>query len=199
MMLVEETRTPDSALPVEEFKAHLRLGTGFADDAVQEPVLASFLRAAMAAIEARTGKILLTREFSWSLSTWRDASGQALPIAPVTEVIEVAVIDADDGETVLPASSYRLERDHQRPRIVAVGGYLPSVPTGGSAEIAFSAGFATDFGDLPADLAQAVFLLAAHYYENRSDTGLSDTSIPYGVSVLVERYRTVRLLAGGRS
>ena len=29
MMLIEETAVPDAALPVAQFKAHLRLGTGF--------------------------------------------------------------------------------------------------------------------------------------------------------------------------
>ncbi|MEM9349726.1 MAG: hypothetical protein AAGA47_05655 [Pseudomonadota bacterium] len=198
MMLIEETSVPDSALPVEAFKAHLRLGTGFSDAAVQDAVLTSFLRAAMAAIEARTGKILLTREFSWSLTAWRDEDGQALPIAPVTDIVELAVTDAAGAETVIDPASYRLERDHQRPRLVPASGCLPSIPAGGEAEISFNAGFASAFGDLPADLAQAVFLLAGHYYENRSDTVMSGGAMPYGVTVLIERYKTIRLVAGGR-
>jgi len=199
MMLVEETSVPSEALPVEEFKAHLRLGTGFADDNLQDPVLDSFLRAAMAAIEARTGKILIAREFSWSLTSWRDASGQAFPIAPVAEIVEVALIDDADVETVLAASTYRLERDHHRPKLVPYGTTLPNIPKRGSVEIVFVAGFAPIFGELPADLAQAVFLLAAHYYEHRSETGLNDGGLPYGVAVLIERYKTLRLLAGGRA
>lgn len=199
MMLIEETSVPDAALPVEAFKAHLRLGTGFSDGAVQDAVLSSFLRAAMAAIEARTGKVLMSRDYSWTLSAWRDASGQALPIAPVTDITSVALISAL-GETNFAAlSTYRLERDHHRPLLVPIGGSLPCIPVGGEAEIMFRAGFATEFGDLPADLAQAVFLLAAHYYENRSDTELSGAAMPYGVSVLIERYKTVRLVAGGRA
>ncbi|MEM7295556.1 MAG: hypothetical protein AAF330_02850 [Pseudomonadota bacterium] len=71
MMLVEEIQLPSEALPVTTFKAHLRLGTGFADETLQDSVLESFLRAAVAAIEARTGKILLTRTFSWTLGAWR--------------------------------------------------------------------------------------------------------------------------------
>ena len=31
MMLIEQTSVPLSALPVAEFKDHLRLGTGFSD------------------------------------------------------------------------------------------------------------------------------------------------------------------------
>ena len=49
MMLIEQTPVPDTALPVDDFKAHLRLGSGFGQDDVQNAVLHSFLRAAMAA------------------------------------------------------------------------------------------------------------------------------------------------------
>ncbi len=65
MMLVEETTVPQAAIPVAQFKEHLRLGTGFSDDGLQDVVLEGFLRAAMAAIEGRIGKILIEREFSW--------------------------------------------------------------------------------------------------------------------------------------
>ena len=46
-MLIEETNVPDAALPVAAFKAHLRMGTGFAEDTLQDAVLGSFLRSAM--------------------------------------------------------------------------------------------------------------------------------------------------------
>ena len=81
MMLVEQTTVPSGALPVADFKDHLRLGTGFADDGVQDNVLESYLRASMAAIEARTGKVLITRTFSWTLTGWRELCRQALPVA----------------------------------------------------------------------------------------------------------------------
>ncbi|MEY2961928.1 MAG: hypothetical protein RLZ60_1758, partial [Pseudomonadota bacterium] len=74
MMLVEQTTVPLAALPVAEFKGHLRLGSGFADDGLQDGVLVAALRAAIAAIEARTGKILIQRDFSWTVYRWRSAS-----------------------------------------------------------------------------------------------------------------------------
>ena len=83
MILIEDTTIPDAALPVVEFKAHLRLGTGFGDEALADSVLKGFLRAAIAAIEARTTKVLITRDFTWTLSFWRDRSAQGLPVAPV--------------------------------------------------------------------------------------------------------------------
>ena len=59
MVLVELTTVPTGALPVTEFATHLHLGTGFADDGSQDAVLEAYLRAAMAAIEARIGKALI--------------------------------------------------------------------------------------------------------------------------------------------
>jgi len=75
---------------------------------------------------------------------------------------------------------------------------LPMVPTGGEVRIGFSAGMAIDWGGLPADLGQAVLLLAAHYYEYRDETKLSDGCMPFGVTSLIQRYRVVRLGLGAR-
>ncbi|HHI71295.1 MAG TPA: phage gp6-like head-tail connector protein, partial [Rhodobacteraceae bacterium] len=55
------------------------------------------------------------------------------------------------------------------------------------------------WGDLPADVAHAVMLLAAHYYEHRDVGGAADKVMPYGVTSLIERYRTVRILGGATS
>ena len=175
MMLVEETNVPLAALPVEEFKAHLRLGSGFAGAGVKDAVLASFLRAAIAAIEARTGKALILRPFTYTVERWRGTA---------------EVVDPGD---------YRLRPDAQAPQLRATGSCLPVIPAGGSAAVAFSAGYAPDWAGLPADLGQAVMLLAAHYYEYRDETALGQGCMPFGVTTLIERYRMMRagFVAGG--
>jgi len=196
MMLIEETPVPDVALPVDQFKAHLRLGSGFAEDDVQDDMLRGFLRASIAAIEARIGKVLITRTFSWSVNSWRDRAGEVLPVAPVREISELMLTDATGGETTVASGDYRLEKDSQRPRLRPAGSLLPVMATGGSAKISFEAGMAGDWGGLPADLGQAVLLLAAHYYEYRDETKLSDGCMPFGVTSLIQRYRIVRFGAG---
>jgi len=196
MMLIEETNVPDAALPVDALKAHLRMGSGFGLDDVQEPVLRSFLRAAIAAIEARTGKVLLQRDFAWSVTYWRDASTQVLPVAPVQDVTRVALVARDGTAVDVDADAYWLERDAHRPRLRATRGALPAVPPQGAVLVEFTAGFAPDWDNLRADLQQAVLLLAAHYYEYRDDTSLSEGCMPFGVSSLIERYKTLRLGAG---
>ena len=65
MYVMDETELPLSALPIAEFRAHLRLGTGFAEDSLQDSVLEGFLRAALAAVEGRCGKVLIARVITW--------------------------------------------------------------------------------------------------------------------------------------
>lgn len=196
MMLVEQTTVPVLALPIAEFKDHLRMGTGFADDAVQDGVLESYLRSAMAAIEARTGKILIERSFMWSVTAWRALGEQAFPVAPVSAIAEVRVLDRLAAVTVIDPSRYILQKDDHRPKLLAAGGNLPSIPIGGSTEVIFTAGFGAAWGDLPADVTHAVMLLAAHYYEHRDIGGTGGDVMPYGVTSLIERYRTVRIMGG---
>lgn len=197
MMLIEETTVPTSALPVALFKDHLRLGSGFSDDGVQDGLLESFLRSALAAIEARTGKALIERTFSWSVTRWRDGRDQGLPIAPISAIVSVVVLDRADVETVVNPESYQLRPDMQRPALVALTGALPSIPSGGSVRVSMLAGFGPDWSDVPADIAQAVLLLASHYYEYRHEVQYDGGCMPFGVSALIERYRTLRLLGGG--
>jgi uncharacterized phiE125 gp8 family phage protein len=195
-MLVEETGVPDAAVPVARLREHLRLGTGFGEDGLQDPVLAGFLRAAMAAIEGRIGKILIARDFLFTRGRWSLIDRQPLPVAPVQTVTEVAVADGAGVSVVLPAEGWRLVRDSQQPEVVAVGMSFPAVPDRGEVRIRFRAGFGDDFAAVPADLQQAVLLLAAHYHEFRHDTGLGEGCMPFGVTALLERFRVMRLGGG---
>ncbi|AXC50149.1 hypothetical protein DRW48_10965 [Paracoccus suum] len=197
MMLVEETAPPAAALPVEAFRAYLRLGSGFdvAVDAAEDAALAGFLRAAIAAVEARTGKVLLTRRFRMRIEDWRDPEAQPLPLAPVLAIDSVVIDDGRGSETSLAASEVQLLPDSQRPLLVPAGSVLPVVPERGFVTILFTAGFGTSWTTIPADLAQAVMMLAAHYYEDRGGMSVS-ASLPFGVAALIERWRAVRTLAG---
>jgi uncharacterized phiE125 gp8 family phage protein len=193
MYLIEESQIPEAALPVARLRDHLRLGSGFVEDGLQDGLLGGFLRAAIAAVEARTGKALLARDFLCNLYRWRDVTGQVLPIAPVREVSQVTLVDAFGAGTVVDPAHYVLVADGEAPKLCPMGACLPSIPEHGSVEVRFRAGMAEAFGDLPADLAQAVMLLAAHYYEYRDETALGQGCMPFGVTSLIARYRPVRL------
>ncbi len=197
MMLIEQTEVAAEALPVAEFTDHLQLGSGFADDGLQDPVLATCLRAAIAAVEAETGKALLTRQFKYVVSTWRDYARQSLPVAPVNVVLSLSVTDIMDVSDVVAPTQYRLIPDYYRPHIVAKGWSLPVIPQGGTAEITFEAGFGATWDKVPADIGQAVLMMAAHFYDHRSALVERGKALPFGVSALLRRHRPVRLLGGG--
>jgi uncharacterized phiE125 gp8 family phage protein len=197
MMLVEETKIATADLPVATFKAHLRLGSGFSDDMLQDPVLEGCLRSALAAIESRTGKALMQRRFSVTANAWTPGAEQSLPIAPVTGLHALTTTDTAGSVTPHNISNFSLLRDAHTPKAVSLSGSWPAIAPQGSAKLTFIAGYGTAFQDLPADLAQAVLMLASHYYEARNIAGLSASAMPFGISVLIEPYKALRITAGG--
>lgn len=199
MLLTELSTPPMVDLPIPSLTEHLRLGTAFTVDGMQEAMIESHLRAAMAAIEARIGKVLLTRSYRLTLPDWRDLSQQTLPLAPVVAVTKVSVFDVQGVELVLDAARYRVQGDMHRPKLIAVGMLFPVVPHDGRIEILFEAGYGADWTTVPADLAQAVIMLAAQFYETRHDVGTQGQGIglPMAVQSLIERYRNIRVLGGG--
>lgn len=197
MMLKEVARVADAVLPVQALKDHLRLGTGYSSDGMQDGLIAGYLHAALAAIEGRTGKALLTRSFVYHIDKWRsNGAAQTLPIAPVVSVGSVVILDGNGGTLTVSPQKWRFVPDMSRPRIEGLGG-LPTIPEGGSVEINFQAGFGPSWSEVPADLAQAVLLLAAEYYEQRHSGGENGNTLPLPVRALIERWRTVRVLGGG--
>lgn len=200
MMLVEETPVPVAALPVAQFREHLRMGTGFADDALQDGLLETHLRAALAAIEARTGKILIARSFSWTVSAWHRSDCQRMPVAPVELVTTVTLIDYAGTENVVVGTAWQLTADAIQPALVGLSGALPTIPRHGRARIDFIAGYGPSWGDVPADVAQAVLMLATHFYEFRHSAERQGVDLPTTVTSLIAPYRTLRtFMGGGRS
>jgi uncharacterized phiE125 gp8 family phage protein len=166
------------------------------DDGGQDGLILRYLRAAILAVEARIGKALIRRNFRLRRTVWRDPRGEVFPVAPVQAVASLRLIARDGTVETVDPGAYALEPDQHRPKLVPTGWLLPSIPTGGAAEILFDAGFGEDWSDVPADLAQAVMLLTAQYHESRH--GVSPgAAMPFGVMGLIERWRVVRTSAAG--
>lgn len=189
MMMVEMSSVASALLPVTELTDHLRLSSGFADDGSQDGQLESSLRASLATIEARIGKALFQRGFTWQLGGWNSSQNQVLPVAPVQSITSVKLISRGGVETVLPPESYGLRKDMHRPALEAVGCF-PNPSHGGSIEIELVAGYGLDWHGIPADLRQSVLIQAGELYEAQ---GTTDAGIAIGVAVLIEPYRPVRL------
>lgn len=195
MMMVELTAVPGTALPVAALAEQLRLARGFSDDGNQDQSLERCLRAALAAIEARIGKVVFARRFVLTLFGWQSAGAHVLPLAPIGQIDAVRLISRAGSETVVEPTLYRLRPDRHCPVLLAEGVRLPPPPPGGSIEVEFTAGFASDWPGIPADLQQAVLMLAAQFW---GQEGTPDQGIPFAVSVLLEPHRAVRLRGAGQ-
>lgn len=198
MMLIEETKVPDTSYPVTAFRDHLQIGRGFADDAAQDALLLPILKAAVAKVEGETAKVLISRRYKYVVAAWRDLARQSLPVAPVNSIVSLSVTDMNGGEELAPENGYRLVPDRHRPDIMWLGWTLPTIPVGGTAEIVFDAGFGEAWSEVPPDLAHAVMLLAAHYHENRGAMGDRSRTLPHGVASLIHPWKRFRLFGGGR-
>lgn len=192
MILTELSSIQSGDLPFYEFKNHLRLGTGFSDDTLQDPLLEAYLRAAISAIESKIGQALLSRSFKWQVMAWQSDERQGLPMRPISQILSVEISDDAGASEALSPDSYRLIHDLYGGAIAPIANSFPTLKQNSSIEIDFIAGFGPNWADIPADLAQAVLLLSAHFYENRS-ASQSQAMMPMAVLSLIEAYRPIRL------
>jgi uncharacterized phiE125 gp8 family phage protein len=189
-MLQELTTVPSAAWPLADLAEHLRLSRGFDDDGTLDGELENCLRAAASAIEARTAKALFRRRFSVTLTAWTTDDSQVLPVAPVVSVESVTIVSRTGEPRLLSAGTYALLADAHRPTIVGASGYLPTIGSGGHAVIELTAGYGDTWAGLPADLRQAVIVMAAAIFGQDIDP---DKGLPRAVLALIEPYRTLRL------
>lgn len=198
MILTETSSISSGVLPFYSLKNHLRMGTGFVEDDLQDPLLEAYLRAAIATIENKLGIAILQREFVLNLTAWRAGTRQHLPMRPVQSITSVTLFDHAGAATLIADDVYQLHKDDQSPAIETRGVCLPSIPAEGSADIVFTAGYGAIWDEVPADLGQAVLLLAAFFYENRMGAPTPSGVLPMAVLALIEAYRPVRVSGGTR-
>jgi uncharacterized phiE125 gp8 family phage protein len=183
-------------LPVAAFRTHLRLGTGFANEASLDSELAvniwgrpsrgsrrapaRFCCGESFRLVLRTGGASMRSTCRWrpvasvEAITLRNRRTAPTPIAP----------NVTDWSAIVTArKSWRLRRD------------APAIPVRRTSEIDFTAGFGISWDAVPDDLAQAVLLLAAQLLRG-SRTGASRPCPPLS-EALIARWIPVRLTAGG--
>jgi uncharacterized phiE125 gp8 family phage protein len=188
--------TPPAQPPVRinDFADHLRLGSGFADDAVQTELLTRLLQSAATVIEGRTGLALISRSMMLVTDGWTDPDRHRLPHAPVSFVASVTKIDVNfvrsgwlwhDWELTSTQTEAWLTGQRNSP--------LPSIVETDRVEVVYTAGFGPEPDSVPMDLQHAVTLLAATYYENRTLPDSKSAPIGYDVLNLLQPYRRMRL------
>ena len=182
MAMREAAPVEASELPLEELTAHLRLGTGFADDGLEAPAVERACRAALAAVESRTGRALIARPFVWRL--W-SSPRRGVAVAPLSPILSVGTVEVVRGGERTAATGWQAAEDALHD--------MPVVPLGGAIEVSLTAGIGV-WSDLPGDLAEAVLLIAAALYEAR---GGAAPEVPETADRLLAPWRRLRIGGAG--
>lgn len=188
MTLAELSPVASAALPLSDLRDHLRLPQGFPDDGSFDGRLEQSLRAGLAAAEARIGKALFTRSFQWGFDGWSGRDCMAMPIAPFVSLGAVALRRADGALDMLDVDNFTVIKDRHRPAICPQAGLFPTLSLGTTVEVTFDAGFGASWVDIPADLREAVLIMAVDYYDAPEGAGVAPAA-----QMLLDRHKGLSL------
>ena len=176
-MLAEQIVAPGVSLA--EAQAYVRVETG-----EEEALLAGLVRTASAMCEQFTGRALIARQFTETLSV--GSQWQRLSPTPVRTIELVEALAEDGSATVLAAGSYAIDIDSSG------DGWIRMMAGLGAAKLRVTgeAGMADDGNGLPEPIRQGIVRLAAHLF-NARDGGGGDP--PAAVTALWRPYRRIRL------
>lgn len=183
---------PPEPLSVDEVKLNLRVTS---DD--EDSLIFGLIVAAREHVENETDLVLTPRLVTETV----DQLGRSIALRswPIMEYGPIRAPVNDDMVTV-PVQYWRGTSAQRPARIIPVStgwgpGYYPAASCGSASlpvEIDVFAGYATP-EDIPAAVRQAIHLLVAHWYTNRSAAEVgaraAAVEIPMGVDALLDRYR----------
>ncbi len=180
--------TPPAVEPLTlaEAKSWLRLETTDEDATV-----AALIPAARQAVEAASGRRLISQGWRITLDAWPETTVVRLPLAPLAAVTVVRVLAADGTATVLATSAYGADLAGSPPRLLLLAPPPPPGRIAAGIEIDVTAGYGPLATDVPAPLRQAVRLLIGHWFEARGDR--ANRPIPADMQALVAPFRPGRL------
>lgn len=165
---------------------HLRATTGSEDQLV-----GSLVRSARVTAEHITGRSIMSKTLELRLDAWPDADYIDLPrAAPLQSVTHIKYTDADEVETTVATSVYRVDTYAEPGRVwLKSDQSWPDVvlARGSAIEIEYVAGYANR-GAVPDDMISAMLLIAGDLYENRETTvvrpGVVAVALPAAMTIL---------------
>ncbi|MEM1344696.1 MAG: hypothetical protein AAGI34_08980 [Pseudomonadota bacterium] len=194
MRLTETTPATELSVALAQLRLHLRLPEGFGADTAEDTLLSQYIAAATQRVERLTGLALVSRPFRYNVERYDACEGIVLPIGPVETIDAFGLHGASGVLLIMDGADLSLSQGETGQRVTLAGGRaLPTIPEGAFARVAFTAGFGTA-ADVPADLVQAVLLLAAAFYEGRAPA--DETALPAEVAGLLASRRPARLTVG---
>jgi len=176
-------------ISVAEAKLFLRI-----DNDAENDVIAALITTARLHVERLTRRIVLEQTWRLYLDDLPKNHLVELGIGPVRDVLQVVCYNDDGEPRVIPAKDYVVDVSAVPARIkFRRSGYSSETRILNGYEIDFIAGFGATTLHVPADIRQAIMMLVAHWFENRSAVAMDVNlvSTPKGVNELIKPYRVV--------
>lgn len=163
-------------------------------DSSDDALLQSLISSARLAVEAATGRLLISQQWRLTLDLWPDVGALDSPLTPVRSIARIRVMDAAGAYKDVSAALFTLDAGDDWARIYW-GAPLPSpgVQKGGI-QIDLVAGYGDAPDATPAPLRLAMRLLIAFWHANRGDADVSTGQLPMQVTALLAPYRVRRLV-----
>lgn len=178
-MTYEDLAAPiATAVSLEAAKTFLRI-----DDEAEDALIIDLIDSATRRVEAHISASLVTRlqRCTTALPKGREVFLNRYPVTAITAV-------SADGEAV--SFSANLKSRPAAIRLTSGQPWRTDYPGRKSVTVEFIAGYGETSDDIPTPLRQAVLLLVAQAYENRSGDG---ARLPLMADALLSPYRGVRL------
>ena len=152
-----------AGLPVdlEAARAWLRL-----DTTDEDALLGRLLAAATRRVEFECALAMIDQRWRYLRDCWPREAVLKLPIHPVRAVESVKVL-TDAGLIDVDPALWRASLDARPARLRAMPGFPRPAAGIDVVQVELRAGFGAAPADVPADLRQAVLMLAAHWFEAR--------------------------------
>jgi uncharacterized phiE125 gp8 family phage protein len=181
---------PPAIEPVSlaEAKAHLRISHSDEDQ-----LIARLISSARRVVEARTGLLLISQQWTCFRDAWPEDGMISVPLAPLISVNDLLVYGEDDVAATIDTAHYYADLASRPPRLLLRGSRLWAPPgrVGNGIAINVTAGFGAASTSVPEPLRQAMLVLTAHWYEHRGPGELPP--VPLTASALLSPYRELRV------
>lgn len=147
-------------LTTADAKAQVRV-----DHSDDDTLIASYVAAARAHVEARTGTRLYTQTVSFKTASWDDFA--SLPICPIQSISSVAYTDTAGDVITLPTTVYETRLELLEPSIVLKFGQTwPTIREGSLITVTAVVGYGVA-NTQPVEVMQAIRLLVGDWYSQR--------------------------------
>lgn len=180
----------DEPLHLEEVKEHLRVPLDDQDTNIARV----YIPAARRRIESRTNRQLITATIALSLDCFPSGTNPILvPKAPLQVINSITYIDSAGDSQTLDPNKYTVDTSDEPGRIFPVFGTVWPVAQSRNLGVMVTVNFDAGYGgplDVPAELREAMFLMAGHYYYHREEVvmGGKPGVLPMAVADLLQGY-----------